>query len=124
MGTLFFEILSIAKEHKPKVLFLENVKNLKNHDNGNTFKVIKNSLESIGYHVYSDILNSATHANIPQNRERIFIVAFNKNKVKNYEKFTFPKPIKLTKKIKEIILKEKQMIIFTTRQRKTNFMPS
>lgn len=76
-GTLFFEILSIAKEHKPKVLFLENVKNLKNHDNGNTFKVIKNSLESIGYHVYSDVLNSATHANIPQNRERIFIVAFN-----------------------------------------------
>lgn len=120
-GTLFFEILSIAKKHKPKVLFLENVKNLKNHDNGNTFKVIKNSLESIGYYVYSDVLNSATHANIPQNRERIFIVAFNKNKVKNYEKFTFPKPIKLTKKIKEIILKEKQDDYFYYTPEKNKF---
>lgn len=98
-GTLFFEITKIAKKHKPKVLFLENVKNLKKHDNGKTFKIIKQSLENLGYFVYDEILNSSTHANIPQNRERIFIIAFDKLQVKNYKNFTFPKPVKLTKTV-------------------------
>lgn len=62
------------------MLFLENVKNLKNHNNGKTFQVIKHTLESLNYIIYDSILNTATHANIPQNRERIFIVAFQKIK--------------------------------------------
>ena len=57
--------------------FLENVKNLYTHDNGNTFKVIKTTLEDLGYHVFHRIMSPAEYANIPQNRERIFIVCFN-----------------------------------------------
>lgn len=107
-GTLFFEIAKIAKKHKPKVLFLENVKNLKNHDKGRTYAIIKSTLESLGYVVYDEILNSATHANIPQNRERIFIVAFLESKVKNHRNFTFPKPVKLTKTIHHCLDSKKQ----------------
>ena len=107
-GTLFFEIAKIAKKHKPKVLFLENVKNLKNHDKGRTYAIIKSTLESLGYAVYDEILNSATHANIPQNRERIFIVAFLESKVKNHRNFTFPKPVKLTKTIHHCLDSSKQ----------------
>ncbi|HSQ98196.1 MAG TPA: DNA cytosine methyltransferase [Rickettsiales bacterium] len=78
-GTLFFDIMRIINYHKPKVVFLENVKNLKNHDKGRTFSVIIGSLEEIGYKVFYDVLN-AKDFGLPQNRERIFIVAFlNKN---------------------------------------------
>ena len=89
-GTLFFDIEQIVLKHKPKVVFLENVKNLVSHDNGNTFKVIISVLEDkLGYKVFTKILNSMTHANIPQNRERIFIVAFDPNQVENYSHFKF-----------------------------------
>ena len=87
------------------MLFLENVKNLKNHDKKHTFASIKNALQALDYAVFSEVLNSATHANIPQNRERIFIVAFDKKQVLNYAKFTFPKPIKLTKTIQGFLEK-------------------
>ena len=111
-GTLFFEITKITEKHKPKVLFLENVKNLKAHDKGKTFDVIKSTLEQLGYCVYNEVLNSATHANIPQNRERIFIVAFNKQQVKNHHQFTFPKPIKLTKTIHSCLISKRQESLF------------
>lgn len=111
-GTLFFEIAKITEKHKPKVLFLENVKNLKTHDKGKTFEVIKSTLEQLDYCVYNEVLNSATHANIPQNRERIFIVAFDKQRVKNYHKFTFPKPMKLTKTIHSCLNPKKQESLF------------
>lgn len=108
-GTLFFDIEQIAEKHKPKVIFLENVKNLVSHDNGNTFKTIIQILEEkLKYKVFYKVLNTATHANIPQNRERIFIVAFNPFKVKNYEEFKFPEPIKLTKTIHDCLEKGKQ----------------
>jgi len=74
-GTLFFDIARIVKYHKPKVVFLENVKGFKNHDKGNTFKVVKNTLEDMGYKVYAQVLN-ARDFGVPQNRERIYIVAF------------------------------------------------
>lgn len=73
-GTLFFDVARIAKYHRPKLLFLENVKGFKNHDKGNTFKVVKQSLEELGYRVYADILN-AKNFGVPQNRERIYIIA-------------------------------------------------
>ncbi len=73
-GTLFFEICRIVKERKPKVIFLENVKNLTLHDKGNTFKTIISSLEELGYQVSYKILN-AKDFGVPQNRERIIIVA-------------------------------------------------
>jgi DNA (cytosine-5)-methyltransferase 1 len=112
-GTLFFDIEQIIVKHKPKVVFLENVKNLVSHDNGNTFKTIIETLEQkLGYKVFHKILNTATHSNIPQNRERIFIVAFDSKQVKNYSKFEFPKPIKLTKTIHDFLQKGKQEDFF------------
>ena len=108
-GTLFFDIEQIILKHRPKVVFLENVKNLVSHDHGNTFKTIISILEKkLGYKVYAKILNSMTHANIPQNRERIFIVAFDPNQVSDYSNFEFPAAIKLTKSIHDILEKEKQ----------------
>lgn len=108
-GTLFFDIEEIIYRHRPKVVFLENVKNLISHDKGKTFKIIVEILEEkLGYKVFHKVLNSMTHANVPQNRERIFIVAFDPIRVKNYSKFTFPKEVKLTTSIKEILEKGKQ----------------
>jgi DNA (cytosine-5)-methyltransferase 1 len=74
-GTLFFDIARIVNKHKPKVLFLENVKNLIKHDEGKTVDIILKTLESLGYTVFSKVLNSS-HFGLPQNRERIYIVAF------------------------------------------------
>lgn len=112
-GTLFFDIEEIIENHRPKVVFLENVKNLVSHDKGKTFKTIIDILETkLSYKVYYKVLNSATHANIPQNRERIFIVAFDPKMVKNHSKFEFPKPLKLTKTIHDCLDKEKQSDIY------------
>jgi len=108
-GTLFFDLEKIIESKKPKVVFLENVKNLVSHDNGNTFKIILEILEEkLGYKAYTKVLNSATHANVPQNRERIFIVAFDTKQVKNHIDFKFPEPIPLTKTIHDILEKGKQ----------------
>ena len=112
-GTLFFDIEKIIEKHRPKVVFLENVKNLVSHDKGNTYKIIIETLEKkLGYITFAKVLNSATYANVPQNRERIFIVAFDPNQVKNYLKFEFPKPIKLTKTIHDFLDKGKQDDVF------------
>jgi len=103
-GNLFFRIAEILEARKPKVVFLENVKNLKGHDNGKTFRIIKETLEKLGYHVKSEVLNSMAHANIPQNRERIFIVGFlDKSK---WEKFEFPQPIPLNRTFREFVSDE------------------
>jgi DNA (cytosine-5)-methyltransferase 1 len=102
-GDLFFRISEIIKECKPKAFFLENVKNLKTHDKGKTFKVIKKTLEDLGYHVKSAVLNSMTHGNIPQNRERIFIVGFLDKK--SFDKFKFPKEVDLTINFRELLEK-------------------
>jgi len=108
-GTLFFELENIIKKHKPKAVFLENVKNLVSHDKGNTFKVIIDTLENkLKYKVYHKVLNSMEYANIPQNRERIFIVAFDPKQVPNYTNFNFPEKIKLTKTIDDILEKDKK----------------
>ncbi len=88
-GTLYFEILRIADFHNPEVLFLENVKNLEKHDNGHTLKTIINSLENMNYNVFFKILNTSQFG-LPQNRERIYIVAFSNDL--NSENFTFPQP--------------------------------
>jgi len=112
-GTLFFDIEQIIDKHKPRVVFLENVKNFVSHDNGKTFKVVKEILENkLGYKVFHKVLNSMKYANIPQNRERIFIVAFDPKQVKNYTKFKFPKEIKLTKTIHDFLEKGKQDDIY------------
>jgi repressor lexA len=103
-GNLFFDIARIIKDKQPTGFLLENVKNLKSHDNGNTFRVIEQTLKDMGYFVKSKVLNSMEYGNVPQNRERIYIVGF-KDK-KTLDRFEFPEPIKLTKSISDILENE------------------
>ncbi|MGL4562197.1 MAG: DNA cytosine methyltransferase [Brevinema sp.] len=101
-GTLFFDILRFIDFHKPSVIFLENVKNIVGHDKGNTLKTILHELEEVrGYHCKYTVINTAEYGNIPQNRERFYLVAFNDKKL--CDEFEFPKPIALTTKIKDYI---------------------
>lgn len=87
-GTLFFDIVRIVAYHKPKVIFLENVKNLKAHNGGATFEVISNTLNELNYNIYYKVLNSKNFG-LPQNRERITIVCIRKD-IDNGN-FEFPK---------------------------------
>ncbi len=75
-GTLFFDIARIVNYHKPKILFLENVKNFAKHDNGKTLKVVLETLRKMNYTVHYKVLNTSKFG-LPQNRERIYIIAFN-----------------------------------------------
>lgn len=80
-GNLFLSIIELIKQlgekfEKPRILLLENVKNLKSHDKGNTYKVIKSKLEEVGYKIYESVINTMDYTNLPQNRERIYIVGF------------------------------------------------
>ena len=100
-GTLFFDIIKIIQEHKPRVLFLENVKNLVSHDGGKTFSTICSSLVAEGYTIKHQILNGTTYGNVPQNRERIFLLCF--KDADDAANFEFPKSIPLTKKVSDII---------------------
>lgn len=100
-GNLFFELARIIKEKKPNIIFLENVKNLVSHDDGNTFAIISDTLEKLGYFVKSQVLNACNYGNIPQTRERIYIVCFRDKE--QYKNFEFPKPIKLDTKLYDVI---------------------
>lgn len=91
-GTLFFDIARILQEKRPKVFLLENVKNLRSHDKGKTFKVIKNTLEELNYDVHSHVLR-ARDFGVPQNRERIYIVGFDKEYFKGEIDFKFPESL-------------------------------
>lgn len=87
-GNLFFESMRIAREKKPKYLIAENVKGLVGHDNGNTFKTVLSTLEWLGYNNYYEVLNSVNY-NIPQHRERIFVVSIRKDV--DIKRFKFPR---------------------------------
>lgn len=100
-GTLFFELAKIIHARKPEVIMLENVKNLVTHDHGNTFKVILQTLKNEGYTVKWKVMNAMKYGNIPQNRERIYIVCFKNEKIA--KKFSFPDEIPLTTKLSDII---------------------
>jgi DNA (cytosine-5)-methyltransferase 1 len=86
-SNVFWKILSIIKIHSPKIVILENVKNLQSHDSGNTFKIIIKNLENLGYYIKYSILNTCKITNIPQNRERIYIICF--KDIELYNKFNF-----------------------------------
>lgn len=100
-GNLFFDILRYIKALQPKVVFLENVKNLSTHDGGRTFKRIQEELLDAGYYIKSNVLNTSNYSDVPQNRERIYIVCF---KDKNLaDKFKFPSKVNKLKSIKEML---------------------
>lgn len=103
-GDLFFEIVRILRDKKPTAVFLENVKNLKSHDGGKTFNIISDALKDLGYHIKVKVLNSVEYGNVPQNRERVYIVGFKSKK--SYDAFEFPEPVKLTKTIADIFDKD------------------
>lgn len=89
-GTLFFDVARIIETKRPKALMLENVKNLRTHDKGNTWRVIEGTLQDLGYTVFSQVIN-AKHW-VPQNRERVFIIGFDKAVFGPLPEFVFPKP--------------------------------
>lgn len=103
-GDLYFELERIFIEKQPKIIFLENVKNLISHDNGKTFEIIKKSLMDNGYHIKYQVLNAAEYGNIPQNRERIYIVCFKDETLMN--QFQFPTKIELTTSLQDMLENE------------------
>jgi len=114
-GNVFFEILRFIDDLNPKIVFLENVKNLVGHDKGQTFKRITYELEDRGYTISYKVLNSSEYGGVPQNRERIYIVAFkDKNIALN---FSFPKPKRLNKKVTDLIDSEADEKFYYTNSR-------
>lgn len=99
-GVLFMDVVRICEFHKPKVIFCENVKGLYQHDGGNTFRIIRNTFRNLGYQVYWKILNSKDFG-VPQNRERVYIVAFRDDL--NVGEFVFPEGTEEKKTIRDIL---------------------
>lgn len=103
-GTLFFDIARIIKEKRPKTFLLENVKNLRSHDNGNTLKTILKVLEDLDYYVPDPEVLNAKEFGLPQNRERIYIVGFDKRSLPTkYDEFTYPTPPKTPTKLGDVL---------------------
>lgn len=100
-GTLFFDVAEIIMKHRPKAIFLENVKNLISHDKGNTFKVIQSTLEELGYIISYKIMDGQHFT--PQHRERIMIVGFDKEQVHTSATFEFPRLPMPTSCIQDIL---------------------
>lgn len=100
-GTLFFDVADIISRHRPKAFYLENVKNLTSHDKGNTFRVIRETLEELNYSLHYQVMDGQTY--VPQHRERIMIVGFDKERYHGEEEFEFPEQHEATRSIKEIL---------------------
>jgi DNA (cytosine-5)-methyltransferase 1 len=102
-GTLFFNVAKIIKAKQPRAFILENVKNLKSHDKGNTLRVITDSLKELGYHFDSRVIDAQYW--VPQHRERIFIVGFREEA--EFMRFTWPKTPKKRPHFASILEREK-----------------
>ncbi len=114
-GNLFYEIMRLSNHLDPRVLFLENVKNLKTHDKGRTYKTIVNTLKSNGYHVWDTILNTCDYSDLPQNRERLYIVAFKEKGALNL--FQPPKKIKKLRSPKELLDRNVDDVFYYSKSR-------
>ncbi|MGL6283208.1 MAG: DNA cytosine methyltransferase [Microcoleaceae cyanobacterium] len=100
-GDLIFQIVKILQVKKPTAFFLENVKNLYSHNQGKTYQIIEKLLESAGYYVKAKVLNTMEYGNLPQNRERLYIVGFRQKK--HWQKFDFPEPAELIIKFTDLL---------------------
>lgn len=100
-GTLFFDVADIISRHRPKAFYLENVKNLTSHDKGNTFRIICETLEELNYSIHYQVMDGQTY--VPQHRERIMIVGFDRDRYYGEEVFSFPEQHKSTRTIQEIL---------------------
>jgi DNA (cytosine-5)-methyltransferase 1 len=103
-GDLFFNVADILKDKAPMGFLLENVKNLAGHDKGRTFRIIMETLDELGYHTKFKVLNTMEYGNIPQNRERVYIVGFKDKKIT--KAFEFPEPIELTVSVRDLLDKK------------------
>jgi DNA (cytosine-5)-methyltransferase 1 len=103
-SNVFWKILSIINNNSPKIVILENVKNLQRHDNGKTFKIIIENLEKLNYYIKYSVLNTCKITGIPQNRERIYIVCFKDKKL--FEDFTFDFPEQPLKPVSDFLEKD------------------
>ena len=106
-GTLFFDVARIVKAKKPKIVFMENVKNFAVHDNGRTLQVVKATMEELGYTFNYKVLN-ATDYGIPQKRERIYMVCFRKDL--DVKEFSFPKAFALQKHVEDFLLNDEKLV--------------
>ena len=106
-GTLFFDVARVVKAKRPKVVFMENVKNFATHDNGNTLAVVKATMEQLGYTFYEKVLNAVNYG-MPQKRERIYMVCF-RNDLANTV-FSYPKQFKLTKHVEDFLLDDEKLV--------------
>jgi DNA (cytosine-5)-methyltransferase 1 len=105
-GTLFFQLATLIEVRRPEVLLLENVKNLRSHDRGNTWKTILQTLDELGYTVFAEIIDAQNY--VPQHRERIFIVGFRRDLYGDDPPFEFPQPPTTPKrKFRDILEKPK-----------------
>lgn len=100
-GTLFFDVARIVREKRPKIVFMENVKNFATHDNGRTLEVVRSTMEELGYVFRQKVLNAVNY-NVPQKRERIYMVCFRKDV--DTDSFVFPKAMKLTRHVEDFLL--------------------
>lgn len=100
-GTLFFDVADIINRHRPKAFYLENVKNLTSHDKGNTFRVIRETLEELNYSIHYQVMDGQTY--VPQHRERIMIVGFDRERYHGDEQFNFPEQHEAKRAIGEIL---------------------
>ena len=100
-GTLFFDVADIISRHRPKAFYLENVKNLTSHDKGNTFRIIRETLEELDYTIHYQVMDGQTY--VPQHRERIMIVGFDNKVFHGKERFAFPEQRPATRTVREIL---------------------
>ena len=106
-GTLFFDVSRIVKAKKPKIVFMENVKNFATHDDGRTLEVVKATMEELGYTFTQRVLNAVDYG-VPQKRERIYMICFRNDL--NVNGFEFPKPFKLTKYVENFLLEDEELV--------------
>lgn len=106
-GTLFFDVARIVKAKKPKIVFMENVKNFATHDGGKTLKIVKATMEELGYTFYQKVLNAVDYG-IPQKRERIYMVCFRNDL--DIKQFHYPKPFELTRHVEDFLLEDEEMV--------------
>lgn len=121
-GTLFFNTAEIIRTKRPKMFLLENVKNLRSHDKGNTFKVITGTLEELGYHFFEKVIDARSY--VPQHRERLFMVGFDKNVFKERPDFKFPNKPKKDEPKLESILEGKVDSKYTLSNKLWNYLQS
>lgn len=113
-GTLFNDIIRIAKYHQPKYLFLENVANMVKHDNGNTIDTIIYELDKANYITHKQVLN-ASYFGIPQARKRLYFICVRKD-FANKVMFSFPKPTYENISLKDIALHDKEIDKLTVKR--------